>query len=49
MMATTGIGILYGKKHLLKDFQSPFSGGGAINFVQEQSFEEAGLPYKWEP
>ncbi len=49
VMSDTGIGILYGKKQLLKSMLPAFCGGGAINTVSESSYEVAGLPYRFEP
>jgi len=48
MMAETGIGVLYGKKNLLKSLKPAFSGGGSINWVEESGFESAGLPLRFE-
>lgn len=47
--ADTGIGVLYGKKSLLKTMTPGIGGGGAINYVREDSFEFAGLPNRFEP
>ena len=49
MMADTGIGILALWKVLQKSWQSPISGGGAINFVSTDGYEQAGIPERWEP
>ncbi|MDD2566247.1 MAG: cysteine desulfurase [Candidatus Gracilibacteria bacterium] len=49
VMAETGIGVLYGKKELLKKFQSGLGGGGAINWVKEQEYSPSGLPSRFEP
>ncbi len=49
VMSDTGIGILYGKKQLLKSMLPAFCGGGAINAVSESGYEAAGLPYRYEP
>lgn len=48
-MADTGIGVLYGKKHLLKELQPAWCGGGAINEVHEDFYTPAGLPFRFEP
>ena len=48
-MSDTGIGILYGKKELLKIMNPALCGGGAINWVSESGYEAAGLPYRFEP
>ena len=48
-MAETGIGILFGKKELLKKLIPSFCGGGAINWVREDSYQPAGLPHRFEP
>ena len=45
----TGIGVLYGKKDLLKSLSPAFGGGGAINWVHEEGYMPAGLPYRYEP
>lgn len=49
MMADTGIGILALWKVLQKAWQSPVSGGWAINFVHTDGYEQAGIPERWEP
>jgi SufS family cysteine desulfurase len=49
MFAETGLGILYGRESLLRDMRPAFGGGGAINWVSEEGFEAAGLPYRHEP
>ena len=49
MMADTGIGVLVLWKVLQKSWQSPISGGGAINFVSIEGYEQAGIPERWEP
>lgn len=49
IMADTGIGVLYGKKHLLKELQPAWCGGGAINEVHEDFYTPAGLPFRFEP
>lgn len=49
IMADTWIGVLALWKVLQKAWQSPLGGGGAINFVTEKWYEQAGLPEKWEP
>lgn len=49
MMADTGIGVLALWKVLQKAWQSPVSGGGAINFVHTDGYEQAGIPERWEP
>ena len=41
IMSDTGIGILYGKKQLLKSMLPAFCGGGAINAVSESGYEAA--------
>ncbi|MDD3120044.1 MAG: aminotransferase class V-fold PLP-dependent enzyme [Candidatus Gracilibacteria bacterium] len=48
IMAEGGIGVLYGKKELLKELRPSFSGGGSINWVKKDSFQDAGLPSKFE-
>jgi cysteine desulfurase/selenocysteine lyase len=48
-MSDTGIGIMYGKKTLLKTLVPSIGGGGAINWVREDSFAPAGLPSRFEP
>lgn len=49
MMADTGIGVLALWKVLQKSWQSPLGGGGAINFVSTEGYEQAGIPERWEP
>lgn len=49
MMADAGIGVLYGRKSLLKSLTPSVGGGGAINFVHRDGFEHAGLPFRFEP
>ena len=49
MMADTGIGVLYGRKELLKSLSPAISGGAAINWVTKDSFAAAGLPLRFEP
>lgn len=49
VMSDTGIGILYGKKGLLQKMNPALCGGGAINFVTQEGYEAAGLPYRHEP
>lgn len=48
MMADTGIGVLYGRKELLKSLSPAISGGGAINWVTKEAFAPAGLPMRFE-
>lgn len=49
LMSDTGIGIMYGKKPLLKALIPSIGGGGAINWVREDAFAPAGLPNRFEP
>lgn len=49
VMSDTGIGILYGRKDLLRSISPALCGGGAINSVSEGWYEAAGLPYRFEP
>ena len=49
VMSDTGIGILYGKKELLKKMNPALCGGWAINSVSESGYEAAWLPYRFEP
>lgn len=49
VMSDTGLGILYGKKSLLQKMNPALCGGGAINFVTQEGYEAAGLPYRHEP
>ncbi len=49
MMADSGLGILVLKKILQKAWQCPLGGGWAINFVSEKTYEQSGLPERWEP
>lgn len=48
-MSDTGIGIMYGKKSLLKALIPSIGGGGAVNWVHEDNFAPAGLPNRFEP
>lgn len=48
-MSDTGLGIMYGKKSLLKALVPSIGGGGAVNWVHEDSFAPAGLPNRFEP
>ena len=48
MWADSGIGVLYGRRELLKTMSPGTSGGGAINSVTEEGFEPAGLPFRFE-
>ncbi len=47
--ADSGIGVLYGKKEILKKMVPSIGGGGAINFVHQDGFEPSGLPFRFEP
>lgn len=48
MYGPTGIGVLWGKEHLL-DSMAPYQGGGEmINYVTFEATEYAPLPYKFE-
>jgi len=49
LMSDTGLGIMYGKKSLLKALIPSIGGGGAVNWVHEDSFAPAGLPNRFEP
>lgn len=49
LMSDTGLGIMYGKKPLLKALIPSIGGGGAINWVKEDSFAPSGLPSRFEP
>lgn len=49
LMSDTGLGIMYGKKSLLKALTPSVGGGGAINWVREDAFAPAGLPSRFEP
>lgn len=49
VMSDTGIGILYGKKHLLKSLVPALCGWWAINSVTVSGYEPAGLPFRHEP
>jgi cysteine desulfurase / selenocysteine lyase len=49
VMSDTGIGILYGKKALLQKLSPALCWGGSINFVTQEGYEPAGLPYRHEP
>lgn len=48
MYGPTGIGVLWGKEHLLNDM-APYQGGGEmINYVSFESTDYAPIPYKFE-
>lgn len=49
VMSDTGIGFFYARRELLKTMIPAFGGGGAINFVHEDGYEPAGLPFRHEP
>ena len=49
MMADTGIGVLALWKLLQKSWQAPIGGGGAINYVTLDGYQQAGIPERWEP
>ncbi|MDD2487325.1 MAG: cysteine desulfurase [Candidatus Gracilibacteria bacterium] len=49
VMAETGIGVLYGKREILKELIPAFGGGGAINWVKKDEFKASGLPHRFEP
>ena len=44
-----GIGILYGKTHLLESFSPPFGGGEMIASVSKDGYTLAELPWRYEP
>jgi len=48
MLAPLGIGVLYGKKHLLNDMTPFLMGGDMIEYVYEQDTTFAPLPNKFE-
>jgi cysteine desulfurase/selenocysteine lyase len=48
MLGPTGIGVLYGKRQLLKDMPPFLGGGGMIRRVTLDSFSPADLPDKFE-
>ena len=45
----SGIGIMYGKEHILEKLNPPTLGGGMINEVSSDNFSYAMLPNKFEP
>ncbi|MFO0764162.1 MAG: aminotransferase class V-fold PLP-dependent enzyme [Candidatus Gracilibacteria bacterium] len=47
--ALTGLGMYTAKTDLLRELTPGIGGGGAINFVREDGFEFAGMPYRHEP
>ncbi|MCK9272577.1 cysteine desulfurase [Candidatus Gracilibacteria bacterium] len=49
VMADTGLGVLYGKKELLKKLTPAWGGGGSINWVRKEEFSPSGLPFRFEP
>jgi cysteine desulfurase/selenocysteine lyase len=48
MLASTGVGILYGKKDCLESMPAWQGGGNMIQSVTFEGFTEAGLPHKFE-
>lgn len=48
MMAPTGIGVLYGKQHLLEQMPPFLTGGDMIEYVEEQSATFAPIPARFE-
>ena len=49
MAGPTGIGVLYGKKHLLEEMEPYLYGGGMIRKVTFEDSTWADLPWKFEP
>jgi len=49
MAGPTGIGVLYGKRHLLEELQPYLYGGGMIEKVTFEDSTWAELPWKFEP
>ena len=49
MYSDTGIGVLYGRRDLMRALAPALGGGGAINWVREDAYMPAGLPYRYEP
>ena len=45
----SGIGVMYGKEHILEQLNPPTLGGGMINEVSSDNFSYAMLPNKFEP
>ncbi len=48
MCGPTGLGVLYGKKDILKKMNPFIVGGGTIESVDLETFEISGLPWKFE-
>lgn len=48
MLASTGIGVLYGKKEILEAIEPAKFGGEMIELVEEENSTWAGLPHKFE-
>lgn len=48
MYGPTGVGVLYGKRHLLEELEPAKFGGEMIDLVEEQSSTWAALPHKFE-
>ncbi|MDY3974359.1 SufS family cysteine desulfurase [uncultured Veillonella sp.] len=48
MCASQGIGVMYGKRHLLEEMPPFLLGGDMIEYVQEQSTTYNEVPYKFE-
>lgn len=49
VMAETGIGVLYGKKELLKSLNPWLGWGWSINRVKKQEYSPSWLPHRFEP
>lgn len=48
MLASCGIGILYGKRDLLEEMPAWLGGGNMIKLVTKDGFTTAGIPHKFE-
>ncbi|USN54093.1 MAG: aminotransferase class V-fold PLP-dependent enzyme [Candidatus Peribacteria bacterium] len=49
MLASTGIGVLYGRKELLQAMQPSIGGGSAIASVTREGYSLLEAPDKFEP
>ena len=48
MLGPTGIGVLYGKPHILESMPPFLGGGNMIKSVSKVGFERAGIPHRFE-
>ncbi len=48
MLASSGVGVLYGKRTILEDMPAWLGGGNMIKLVTKEGFTQAGLPHRFE-